>query len=60
MPNIRFLGHFLVVYFGGSSCSSSCCDRGKTKSTPSPSISLDLGLDFDNKDGQTLIWIKCD
>ena len=43
---------FLVIDFGGgcSFCSSCCCcDRGKTKSTPSP-FDLDwngLGLEFD-------------
>ena len=44
---------FLVVDFGGGCSSSccSCCDRGKTKSTPCP-FDLDwngLGLEFDNK-----------
>ena len=42
-----------MVDFGGgcSSCSCRSCDRGKTKSTPSP-FDLDwngLGLEFDNK-----------
>ena len=43
-----------MVDFGGvccRSCCSSSCDRGKTKSTPSP-FDLDwngLGLEFDNK-----------
>ena len=39
-----------MIDFGGGSCSSCCsCDRGKTKSTPSP-FDLDwngLGLEFD-------------
>ena len=40
MPNFKSVVYFLVVDFGGgcrsSSSSSSSCDRGKTKSTPSP------------------------
>ena len=39
VPNLRLLGYFLLVFFGGgcSSCSCCCsCDRGKSKSTPSP------------------------
>ena len=40
MPNFKSVVYFLVVDFGEgcrSSCSSCCCcDRGKTKSTPSP------------------------
>ena len=35
VSNLRLLGFFLLVYFG-EGCSSSSCDRGKTKSTPSP------------------------
>ena len=35
VSNLIPLGCFLLVYFGGGSCSS-CCDSGKTKSTPSP------------------------
>ena len=51
MPNFKSVVFFLVVDFGGGCrrCSS-CCDRGKTKSTPSP-LDLDwngLGLEFDN------------
>ena len=52
MPNFKSVVYFLVVDFGeGCSCSCcrSCCDRGKTKSTPCP-FDLDwngLGLEFD-------------
>ena len=49
MPNFKSVVYFLVVDFGGG-CSSCSCDRGKTKSTPSP-FDLDwngLGLEFDN------------
>ena len=49
MPNFKSVVYFLVVDFG-EGCSRSC-DRGKTKSTPSP-FDLDrngLGLEFDNK-----------
>ena len=51
MQNFKSVVYFLVVDLGGacrSSCSC-CCDRGKTKSTPSP-FDLDwngLGLEFD-------------
>ena len=50
MPNFKSVVYFLVVDFDGV-CSrrSSCCDRGKTLSTPSP-FDLDwngLGLEFD-------------
>ena len=33
------------IFWCGSSCSccSSCCDRGKTKSTPSPRLKSGLG-----------------
>ena len=53
MPNLKSVVYFLVVDFGGGcrSCSCSSCDRGKTKSTPSP-FDLDwngLGLEFDKK-----------
>ena len=34
VSSARALGCFPLVYIGGGSCSS--CDRGKTKSTPSP------------------------
>ena len=41
MPNFKSVVYFLVVDFGGGRrSSSSSCDRGKTKSTPS-SIDLD-------------------
>ena len=50
MPNFKSAVYFLVVDFdGGCSRRSSCCDRGKTLSTPSP-FDLDwngLGLEFD-------------
>ena len=47
-PNFRPGVNILLVDFGGgSSCSSSCCYRGKTKSTPR--LSLGLGLEFDNR-----------
>ena len=60
MSNFGLLVHPLLIDFGGglgSSCSSCCfscccCDRGKTKSTPSPKTevwTLDLGLEFDKK-----------
>ena len=46
------LVHLHLIDFGeGSSCCS-CCDRGTTKSTPSPKTeiwTLELGLEFDNK-----------
>ena len=57
--------HFLVVDFGEgcrSCCCSSCCDRGKTKSTPSP-IDLDwngLGLEFDKSNVCTGNICSCD
>ena len=40
VPNSKSVVHFVLVDFGGgSSCScSSCCDRGKTKSTPGPTL----------------------
>ena len=49
-----------VVDFGGGSspCCCSCCDRGKTKSTPSPKTdvwTLDLGLEFDKTDFYIII-----
>ena len=47
VSNLRLLGCFILVYFGGGSscCSSSCSDRGKTKSTPSPRLwTLDWSL----------------
>ena len=44
MPNSKCVVHFLMVDFGGGSCSS--CYRGKTKSTPR--LSPGLGLEFDN------------
>ena len=48
MSNFRLLGCFFLVYFGGGcSCCCSCCscDRGKTKSTPSPRLwTLDWSL----------------
>ena len=52
MPNFESVVYFLVVDFGWGcrSSRSSCCDRGKTKSTPSP-FDLNwngLGLEFDN------------
>ena len=53
VSNLRLLGCFILVYFGGgsSSCSSSCSDRGKTKSTPSPRLwTLDWSL-TKNSDG---------
>ena len=63
MPNFKSVVYFLVVDFGGG-CSSlssrssrSCCDRGKTKSTPSP-FDLNwngLGLEFDNISNNILI-----
>ena len=49
MLNFRPLDHFYPENFGEGCCSSCCCDRGKTKSTPSP-FDLDwngLGLEFD-------------
>ena len=49
MSNFKSVVCYLVVDFGGG-CRRSC-DRGKTKSTPSP-FDLDwngLGLEFDNK-----------
>ena len=39
-------------WWGSCCCSCSCCERGKTKSTPSPKTevwTLDLGLEFDKK-----------
>ena len=62
MPNFKSVVHFLVVDFGEGcrSRSRSCCDRGKTKSTPSP-FDLDwngLGLEFDNKSFQQTLRIK--
>ena len=50
MPNFKSVVYFLVVDFGEGCSSRSCCDRGKTKSTPCP-FNLDwdgLGLEFDN------------
>ena len=53
MPNFKSKVYFLVVDFGEGCCCCrrrSSCDRGKTKSTPSP-FDLDwngLGLEFDN------------
>ena len=41
MPNFKSVVHFLLVDFGGGSC----CDMGKTKSTPSLTK---LRLEFDN------------
>ena len=44
--------HFVLVDFGGGSCSSSCCscccscDRGKTKSTPCLTWTELLSLDW--------------
>ena len=32
---VYLLVHPLLIDFGGGSSSCSCCDRGKTKSTPS-------------------------
>ena len=51
-----------MVDFGGGCSCSSCrsCDRGKTKSTPSP-FDLDwngLGLEFDNTFDLSLVQIK--
>ena len=40
MPNFKSVVHFLLVDCGGGSC----CDRGKTKSTPSLTK---LRLEFD-------------
>ena len=43
VSNLRLLGCFILVYFG-EGCSSSC-ERGKTKSTPSPRLwTLDWSL----------------
>ena len=52
MSNFRPLVHPFLIDFGEGSCSFCCssCDRGKTKSTPSPKTevwTLDLGLEFD-------------
>ena len=58
MSNFRLLVHPLLIDFGeGSSCSSSCscCDRGETKSTPSPKTdvwTLDLRLELDKSYAQ--------
>ena len=39
--------HFVLVDFGGGSCCCSCCcDRGKTKSTPCPTWTELLSLDW--------------
>ena len=48
MPNFKSVVNFLLVDFGGVSCSccSSSFDRVKTKSTPSLTR---LRLEFDNK-----------
>ena len=45
VSNLRLLGCFILVYFGGGSSCSCCSDRGKTKSTPSPRLwTLDWSL----------------
>ena len=53
MSNFRLLVHPLLIDFGGgSSCSCSCCDRGKTYSTPSPKTefwTLDWSLTTEKK-----------
>ena len=62
MPNFKSVVYFLVVDFGeGCSCSCrSCCDRGKTKSTPCL-FDLDwngLGLEFDKSNKKLHILTK--
>ena len=47
MPNFKSVVYFLVVDFG-EGCCRRFCDRGKTKSTPSP-FDLDWnGLELSN------------
>ena len=49
VPNSKSVFHFVLVDFGeGSSCSCCCCccDRGKTKSTPCPTMTELLSLDW--------------
>ena len=47
VPNYKSIVHCVQVYFdGGSSCCSSSCDRGKTKSTPCPTWTELLSLDW--------------
>ena len=40
--NFRLLVHPLLIDFGEGSCSSSCCDREKTKSIPNPRLKSGL------------------
>ena len=47
VPTPKSVVHFVLVYFGeGSSCSSSSCDRGKTKSNPCPTWTGLMSLDW--------------
>ena len=55
MQNFKSVEHFLVVDFGGGCSSSSSCDGGKTKSTPCPTWTELLSLDWSLTKIQ--IWI---
>ena len=54
VQNFKSVVHFVLLDFGGgcSSCSS-CCDGGKTKSTPGPTwtglLSLNWSLTINGK-----------
>ena len=62
MPTFKSVVHLFLVDFGGGSCSCcsccySCCDRGKTKSTPSLTR---LRLEFDNFQAQPKLQLSWD
>ena len=45
VPNSKSVVHFVLVDFGGG-CFSSSCDRGKARSTPGPTWTGLLSLDW--------------
>ena len=56
VPNSKSVVHFVLVDFGGGcSCFSCCCDRGRTKSTPCPTWTGLLSLDW----SLTINWPAC-